>query len=54
MLRTGYNFRADELRWSSGAGFALDAAGSRGQFDYAFTDGGFLGPIHRLSLGVRF
>lgn len=54
MLRSGYNFTADDLAFSAGAGFALDLGGTRGQLDYAYTDGGFLGAIHRMSLGVRF
>jgi len=54
MLRSGYNFTADDLKLSAGAGFALDLSGTRGQLDYAYTDGGFLGAIHRVTLGVRF
>ncbi len=53
-LRTGYNFNADQLKFSTGAGFTGDFASLRGTLDYAYTDGGFLGAIHRVSLGVRF
>ena len=53
-LRGGYNFRADALKLSAGAGFTGDLGSMRGSLDYAFTDGGFLGSIHRVSLGVRF
>ena len=53
-LRGGYNFRADALKLSAGAGFTSDFSGMRGALDYAYTDGGFLGAVHRLSLGVRF
>jgi hypothetical protein len=53
-LRGGYNFRADALKLSAGAGFNSEFAGMRGALDYAFTDGGFLGSVHRVSLGVRF
>jgi len=53
-LRTGYNFNADALKFSAGAGLTAQIGGVRGQLDYAFTDGGFLGPINRLTLGVRF
>lgn len=53
-LRTGYNFRADALKLSAGAGFTGEFGSLRGAFDYAYTDGGFLGAVHRLSLGVRF
>lgn len=53
-LRTGYNFDADDLKFSAGAGFAGDFSGLHGTVDYAYTDGGFLGSIHRVTLGVRF
>lgn len=53
-LRSGYNFRADALKLSAGAGFTGEFGGLRGAFDYAYTDGGFLGAVHRMSLGVRF
>ena len=53
-LRSGYNFNADALKFSAGAGFLGEFGGYRGALDYAFTDGGFLGSVHRLSLGVRF
>jgi hypothetical protein len=53
-LRTGYNFQVDELKFSAGAGFVADMGNLRGTFDYAYTDGNFLGAIHRVSLGVRF
>lgn len=53
-LRTGYNFDADDLKFSAGAGFAGDFSGLHGTLDYAYTDGGFLGAIHRITLGVRF
>jgi hypothetical protein len=53
-LRTGYNFNADALKFSAGAGVNAQIGGVRGQLDYAYTDGGFLGPVNRLTLGVRF
>lgn len=53
-LRGGYNFRADAMKLSAGAGFTRDVGSVRAQVDYAYTDGGALGTIHRLSLGVRF
>lgn len=53
-LRTGYNFGADELNFSAGAGLFANWADSRFNLDYAYTDGGFLGSINRLSLGWRF
>jgi hypothetical protein len=53
-LRTGYNFNADLLKFSAGAGFVTEFASLRGTCDYAYTDGGILGAIHRVSLGVTF
>lgn len=53
-LRTGYNFMADELKFSAGAGLYLDIGSTKSTFDYAFTEGGNLGAIHRMSLGIRF
>jgi hypothetical protein len=53
-LRTGYNFRADALKFSAGAGFTGGLGTFRGSLDYAYTDGGFLGSVHRVSLGLRF
>ena len=53
-LRGGYNFRADALKLSTGAGFVANLGGYRGALDYAYTDGGPLGAVHRMSLGVRF
>ena len=53
-LRSGYNFNADELNFSAGAGLRAAVGALDGQFDYAFTDGGLLGSVHRVTLGVRF
>ena len=53
-LRTGYNFNADELSFSAGAGLYGTFGHTLGQLDYAYTSGGFLGGINRLSLGIRF
>jgi hypothetical protein len=53
-LRTGYNFNSDALKFSAGAGVVADIGGMHGNLDYAYTDGGFLGPINRLTLGIRF
>lgn len=53
-LRTGYNLRADALKFSAGAGFSGERDNLRGSLDYAYTDGGLLGSIHRVSLGMRF
>lgn len=53
-LRGGYNFMADQMKLSAGAGFDLTAGQSQGSLDYAWTDGGILGAVHRLTLGMRF
>jgi hypothetical protein len=53
-LRSGYNFNADALKFSAGAGLNAELGGWRGTLDYAYTDGGFLGAVNRLTLGVRF
>jgi hypothetical protein len=53
-LRSGYNFDVDALKFSAGAGFAGDFASMHGTLDYAYTDGGLLGAINRVSIGVRF
>jgi hypothetical protein len=53
-LRTGYNFNADALKFSAGAGVNAELGGWKSTLDYAYTNGGFLGPISRLTLGVRF
>lgn len=53
-VRSGYNFNSDELNFSAGAGLFANIGQAHGTFDYAYTDGGALGGIHRFSLGVRF
>jgi len=53
-LRGGYNFNADIMRLSAGLGVALPVNLARGSFDYTYTDGGPLGGVNRMSLGVRF
>jgi hypothetical protein len=53
-LRGGYNFNADVLKLSAGTGVTARIGQTQGNVDYAFTDGGSLGAIHRLSLGLRF
>jgi hypothetical protein len=53
-LRTGYNFNADELKFSAGAGFLTRLGNTQSTIDYAYTDGGSLGAINRVSLGFRF
>jgi hypothetical protein len=53
-LRTGYNFNADVMRFSAGLGIAMPLSLAQGMIDYAYTDGGPLGGVNRLSLGYRF
>ena len=53
-LRGGYNFNADQLNWSAGAGLYTSIGQTQANVDYAYTDGGVLGAINRLSLGLRF
>jgi long-subunit fatty acid transport protein len=53
-LRTGYNFNADALKFSAGAGLFVNVGTSLATIDYAFTAAGPLGEVNRLSLGFRF
>jgi hypothetical protein len=53
-VRTGYDLNASDLKWSAGAGFYPEFGTVRGTLDYAYTDGGALGAIHRISIGGRF
>lgn len=53
-LRSGYNFNSDELGFSAGVGANASLGQSQLTADYAYTNGGMLGSINRLSLGVRF
>jgi hypothetical protein len=53
-LRGGYNFHADEMKLCAGAGVFATIGYLEGTLDYAFTDGGSLGSVNRLSMGLRF
>ena len=53
-LRAGYNFNADELKFSAGAGFYAQLGGTQATVDYAYSEGPNLGSINRVSLGLRF
>ena len=53
-LRGGYNFTADALKLSAGAGLFANIGHNKATVDYSYTDGGFLGGINRLALGMRF
>lgn len=53
-LRGGYNFNADALKLSAGAGIYASLGHVKSTIDYSYTDGGYLGGISRLGLGMRF
>jgi len=53
-LRGGYNFNADQLKLSAGAGLYASIGRTKATVDYGYTDGGYLGGISRLALGLRF
>ena len=40
------------LAWPSG--LYVEVGSTKGTFDYAYTEGGNLESVHRMSLGVRF
>ena len=53
-LRTGYNFSADVFKFAAGAGVFATIGGTQATVDYAYSAGGDLGAVNRLSLAVRF
>jgi hypothetical protein len=53
-LRTGYNFGADDLKLSAGAGVHVPMGPIQADFDYAYTHAEFLEAAHRMTLGLRF
>jgi len=53
-LRGGYDFNADVLKLSAGAGLYLKLGQTQSTLDYAYSDAGDLGAVNRLSLGLRF
>lgn len=53
-LRTGYNFNADVLQFSAGAGAYASIGSAQLTVDYAYTEAGPLDAVNRLSLGIRF
>jgi hypothetical protein len=53
-LRGGYVFNSDALKLSAGVGVSAHIGTWSGTVDYAYTDGGPLGAVNRLSLGLRF
>lgn len=53
-LRSGWNPRSDEMRFSAGLGLRGTLAGRVLLLDYAYTDGNALGRIDRFSLELVF
>jgi hypothetical protein len=53
-LRTGYNFNSDAMKFSAGAGLFASLGSWQTTLDYAYTDGGPLGAVNRVTLGMRF
>lgn len=53
-LRGGYNFNADALKFSAGAGLFVQLGNTLATVDYAWTAAGPLGDVQRVSLGFRF
>lgn len=54
-LRGGYNFNADSEGLSAGMGLRIDTSQTSDlNFDYAWTDLGYLGEVHRISLGFSY
>ncbi len=51
-LRAGYDFSADELKLHAGAGISLRLGDKEARIDYAFSEGGYFGDIHRWSVAV--
>jgi hypothetical protein len=54
-LRGGYNFNADEEGLAAGMGLKIDTSQTSDlTFDYSWTDFGFLGDVHRITLGFTY
>ena len=53
-LRSGYQIKSDAFKFAAGAGFKGEIGSLSGAVDYAYTDGGPLGHVNRLSLQVNF
>jgi len=49
-LRSGYDLAADAMRFSAGAGVEARFGTRLGQADYAYTDAGVLGEVHRFAI----
>jgi len=53
-LRAGYDFNADAMKFSTGLGVNTPLLGGLGAADYAYSDAGYLGSVHRLTLTLEF
>jgi hypothetical protein len=53
-VRAGYDFNADAMKFSTGFGVNAPVLGTFGTADYAYTDAGYLGSVHRLTLTLEF
>ena len=53
-LRGGYKFNYEEESFAAGGGLSLPVSGYNLAIDYAFSDFGILGDVHRFSLGFTF
>lgn len=54
-LRGGYNFNTDSEGLSAGMGLKIDTSQTSDlTFDYAWQDLGYLGDVHRISLGFSY
>jgi hypothetical protein len=53
-LRTGYDMASDEMGFSAGLGFKVSLGGRPGTIDYAYTSGGHLAAVNRVSLTFGF
>ncbi len=51
-VRAGYDIAADAMKFSAGAGFHTRFGFSTGDADYAFTDAGPLGVVHRVAIRI--
>jgi hypothetical protein len=53
-LRSGYNFNADAFHFAAGAGVYAALGSLQATVDYAYSAGGDLGSVNRISLEVKF
>jgi hypothetical protein len=51
-IRSGYDFSADALKFHAGFGARIRMGGEAIEFDYAYSDGGYFGSVHRCTLTI--